>query len=238
MKVRLPMGRTAFFLGAFAFALVALLPLRLAADWFGLGERGLAAREATGSVWLGALKEAQLGPVPVGDVNARLGGLPLFVGRARLSLARDDEANPLRGAVSLSRHSFGIDNVTGQFRVGALFAPLPVAALDLDDVSAGFAAGQCRRAEGNVRATLTGEVAGIGLPSGLTGAATCAGDAVLIPLASQTGMERLDLRLFADGRYRIDLVIRPSDPAMQSRLTAAGFQNANGLFLRRIDGAF
>lgn len=232
------MGRTAFFLGAFAFSLAALFPLRLAADWFGLGERGLAAREATGSVWFGALKEAQLGPVPVGDVTARLNSLPLFVGRARLSLARDDEANPLRGAVGLSRHSFGADDVTGQFRVAALFAPLPVSMLDLDDVSVGFAAGQCRRAEGNVRATLVGEVGGIALPSGLTGAATCQGDAVLIPLASQTGMERLDLRLFADGRYRMDLTLRPSDAAMQARLTAAGFQNANGLFLRRIEGVF
>lgn len=238
MKVRLPMGRTAFFLGAFAFALVALLPLRLAADWFGFAGRGLAAREATGSVWFGALREAQLGPVPIGDVGARLNGLPLLLGRARVSIERDDEANPFRGAVSLSRHAFGIDDATGSLRVGALFAPLPIATLELDDVSAGFAAGQCLRAEGNVRASLSDEVAGIGLPSGMTGSASCAGDAVRIPLASQSGMERLVLSLFADGRYRIDLSVQPADPAMQARLSAAGLQPGNGGFVRRIEGAF
>ena len=61
MSFRLPFGRGAFFVAAFAFALVALFPLRLAIRWLGLDERGLAAREAEGSVWLGALKEAQLG---------------------------------------------------------------------------------------------------------------------------------------------------------------------------------
>ncbi|MDQ8755661.1 type II secretion system protein N [Sphingosinicella sp. LHD-64] len=238
MRIRLPMGRTAFFLGAFAFALLALLPLRLAADWFGFAARGLVAREATGSIWFGGLREAQLGPVPVGDVTARLNSLPLLLGRARVSLRRDDEANPFRGAITLSRHAFGVDDATGQLRVGALFAPLPVAMIEADDVSAGFANGQCARAEGNVRATLAGEVAGIGLPSGFAGTASCAGDAVLLPLASQTGMERLELRLFADGRFRADLSIRPTDEALRGRLVAAGFQEANGLALRRIDGRF
>lgn len=238
MRIRLPMRRTAFFLGAFAFSLVALLPLRLAGDWFGLADSGLAAREATGSVWLGALQEAQAGPVPLGDVAARLNTLPLFLGRARLSLWRDDETNPLRGAVTVTRHSFGMDDATGQLRAGALFAPLPIQAIELDAVSLGFGAGQCRRAEGRVRATLSGDVAGISLPSGLSGTVACAGDAALIPLASQSGMERLDLRVFGDGRYRIDLVVRPTDAAMQGRLTAAGFRPGNEGFVRRIDGSF
>ena len=83
----------------------------------------------------------------------------------------------------MSRGAFGVDDVTGQLRAGALLAPLPVAAFDLDDVSVRFIDGQCSRAEGNVRLTLAGEVAGIGLPSGLTGAASCADGAVAIPRA-------------------------------------------------------
>ena len=210
MKIRLPMGRTAFFLGAFAFALVALLPLRLAAGWFGFADRGLAARAATGSIWLGGLRDAQIGPVPVGDVSARLNVLPLLIGRARVSLGREGEANPFRGAATLSRHSFGIDDATGRLSVGALFAPLPVSALELDDVSFGFANGRCARAEGNVRATLAGQVNGVALPSGASGTVSCAGDAVVLPLVSQTGMERLVLRLYADGRHRADLDARPN----------------------------
>ena len=41
MRIRLPMKRTVFFLAAFAFSVVALIPLRVAVAWFG-GE-GLAA---------------------------------------------------------------------------------------------------------------------------------------------------------------------------------------------------
>ena len=85
MRLRLPLRRTAFFVAAFAFAAVALIPLRVATSWIG---GPLAAREATGSIWLGMLKEAQFGPVPLGDVQARLNVLPLLLGRARLSLSR------------------------------------------------------------------------------------------------------------------------------------------------------
>ena len=44
MRIRLPLGRSLFFLCAFLFALVALLPLRLALDWLGLDDKGFAAR--------------------------------------------------------------------------------------------------------------------------------------------------------------------------------------------------
>lgn len=238
MRVRLPLGRSLFFAAAFAFALMALLPLRLAIGWFGLEGRGLAAREASGSIWLGTLKEAQFGPVPLGDVEARLGTLPLFLGRARLALARRDEGGNFEGAVTVSRHSFGIDDASGQMRVGGLFAPLPLASLDLDDVSARFSGGLCEAAGGQVRAALSGEIAGLLLPGGLSGNARCDGGALLLPLAGQSGMERLDLRLYASGRYRIDLIVRPSDDAARDRLVAAGFALTRAGYARRIDGSF
>lgn len=238
MRFRLPMGRTAFFLGAFAFALLALLPLRLALGWLGVAGQGLAAREATGSVWLGALREAQLGPVPIGDVSARLNTLPLFLGRARVTLARHDETSPFEGAASVSRHAFGFDDVTGQLRLGGLLAPLPIAALDLEAFSAGFANGLCARAEGRVRATVAGEIGGLAMPAGLSGNAACAGDAVLVPLAGQSGMERLVIRLFADGRYRVELVVRPGDAALGPRLVALGFAPSGGGFVRVVEGQF
>ena len=62
----------------------ALLPLRLAIGWLGLDARGFAAREAIGSLWLGGVREAEFGPVPVGDVDARLATWPLLIGRARI----------------------------------------------------------------------------------------------------------------------------------------------------------
>lgn len=234
MPVRLPVGRTLFLLAFFAFALGALLPMRLAISWLGFAERGLTARAATGSVWSGALQEARIGPVALGDVGARLNFLPLFLGRARLAIAGADPAAPVEGAVTVSRHGIGFDDVTGRFRLAGLLAPLPVASLALNDVSAGFASGRCVRAEGRVQAAAAGELAG----AGLAGNARCDDGALLLPLASQTGMERLDLRLYADGRWRADLRIRPGDPATGARLLAAGFAITPAGYVRRIEGTF
>ena len=238
MRIRLPVGRTLFFVAAFLFALVALLPLRLALSWFGLDAHGLAAREASGTVWHGALREAQFGSVVLGDVEARLNTLPLLLGRARVSLERPDENGRFEGAATVTRRSFGLDDLSGQLRLGQTLAPLPIAALDLGDVTVRFSGGVCAAAEGLVRAAIAGEVGGVALPSGLSGNARCAGGALLLPLASRSGMEQLNLRIFADGRYRADLFVRPSDDAVRDRLLASGFTLARGGYAMRLDGRF
>ena len=239
MRIRLPVRRTVFFLAAFALALLVLLPLRLAAGWFDLGGKGLAAREAEGSLWLGRLREAQFGPVILGDVDARLNVLPLFLGRARLSLHRDEAAGGLLdGAVLVTRHSFGLEDLTGQLRTGTLFGPLPIATLDLDDVSIHFQGDQCESAEGQIRAGLSADVAGLGLPTALGGAVRCQDGAAMLPLAGQSGMEQLNLSVRASGRWRAEIVLRPTDPATIQRLTAAGFVPGAGGYVRRIDGSF
>lgn len=238
MKRRLTVARVAFFIAALAFVLVAVFPLRLALDWLGLEERGLAAREATGTIWFGALKEAQLGPVPLGDLETRLHAAPLLLGRARISLTRDDEADPFRGAVTASRHAFGIDDVSGQLRLGNALAPLPIGQIELNDVSAGFESGLCSRGEGQVRAILSGDAAALGLPAALTGNVRCAGDALLLGFAGPAGMERLQFRLFSDGRYRGDLSVRVSDTRIGQRLGAAGFRIGGQGFVRIYEGRF
>lgn len=237
MRFRLPLGRSLFVGAFFAFALIALLPLRVALGAFGFAELGVSARAATGSVWAGALQEAHIGPVALGDVGARLNLLPLLLGRARLSLAEPDEGAAFEGAVILSRHSFGFEDVSGRFRLGGL-SPLPVAGVELQDVSAAFAGGRCIRAEGRVRAAAGGELAAIGLASGLAGNARCADGALLLPLASQSGMEQLNLRLFADGRYRAEILVRSGDPAVLARLAAAGFRSVGNGYALRLDGSF
>ena len=137
-----------FFIAALAFALLAMLPLGLVSSWF----PGLAAREADGSLWLGVLKEAQFGGVPLGDVNARLNVLPLLIGRARLSLSRDGDADAFSGAVGVSRHGFAVDDLTGRLRTGALFAPLTPRSTRRRQRP--FHRTAAASAEGNVRAAL------------------------------------------------------------------------------------
>jgi general secretion pathway protein N len=225
-----------FFLCAFLFALVALVPLRLAIGWLALDKRGFAARDAAGSIWLGALSEAQLGPVPLGDLSARLRTLPLFVGRARIDLKRAGDENPFSGALSVSRHSFGIEDVSAALETGPAFAPLPVASLELGDLSIRFADGLCAVADGLVKATFGPDISGVTLPRSLSGNARCTDGALQLPLASQTGLERLDIRIRADGSYRANLILTSADPAARDRLIAGGFAQEGSGYVLRLTG--
>jgi general secretion pathway protein N len=206
MRLRRRWWRELLFLGALLFALVALLPLRIALDWAGFEAKGLSARQAEGSVWLGALAGARFGTIELGDVATRLRALPLLAGRARLDLA--PEGGTLRAGVSLSRHGFGIDDASGILTAPALEG-LPPPVLELDDLSVRFADGLCDHAEGLVKARFAGELAGVPLAAGFSGEARCDGRALLLPLVGPSGADRLDVRLFADGRYRIDAALRP-----------------------------
>jgi general secretion pathway protein N len=197
--------RKLFFLGAFLFSLVALLPLRIALDSLGFADKGLAARQADGSVWLGALAGARFGTVPLGDVGTRLRLLPLLAGRARLELEGTD--GPSAG-VTVSRHGVGIDDASGTIEVSGL-AGLPPATLDLADVSVRFGNGLCASADGLVKVRIAGELGGAPVSGGFSGQARCEGPALLLPLASQSRTDRIDVSLFADGRYRIDVNMRP-----------------------------
>jgi general secretion pathway protein N len=206
MRLRLRWWRELFFFGAFLFSLFALLPLRFAIDRLGFAERGLAARQAEGSVWLGALAEARFGNIPLGDVEARLRALPLLAGRARLDLRQDGEG--LRGGLTGSRHGFGIDDASGTIEAAGIEG-LPASAVDLADFSVRFGDGLCAAADGRVTLRAAGELAGAPLAGTFSGEARCDGPTLLLPLASQSGADRVDLRLFADGRYRVDAALRP-----------------------------
>ncbi|MGZ8287276.1 MAG: type II secretion system protein N [Allosphingosinicella sp.] len=206
MRLRRRWWREIFFVGALLFSLVALLPLRFALGWLGFADKGLAAREATGSVWLGALAEARFGDAALGDVATRLRFLPLLIGRARLDLEQADDG--FSGAVTVSRHGFGIDDATGRIEAPAL-PDLPSPTLDLSDLSVHFADGLCVHAEGMVKARFAGEFGSVPLNASLSGEARCDGQALLLPLVGQSGSDRLEVRLFGDGRYRVDAALRP-----------------------------
>jgi general secretion pathway protein N len=239
-RIRLTTGPTALFLALFVAALIVFMPLRLALGWFGFGDQGLTARSVSGTIWGGRLTQARFGDLGIGDLSAGLSPWPLFVGRARVDLAaREGSVGPrLTGAVGVTRHSFGVDDLTASLPTGRIFAPLPVTALDLEEASARFTDGACERAEGRVRATLSGDVSGIAVPPTLSGTMRCDGEALLIPLASAAGTEGSTVRLFQDGRYRADLTLNPSDPAAGEKLRLAGFGQTGQGWQLSIDGRF
>ena len=195
----------------------------MAADWLALGERGFAAREAQGSLWSGRLDDARFAGVTLGDLRVRMNPLPLLALRARIGFERPGGGDQA-GMLTLTRNGVALGDATARLPLGSMFAPLPLAAIDLADVSARFHRGRCLFAGGRVNARLGGEVAGLSLSGGLAGNARCDRGALLLPLVSQSGMERIDLRFFEGDRYRADFIVRERDPAMQKRLLDAGFE--------------
>ena len=238
-RIRLTTGPMAFFGAAFVIALILFLPMRLAVGWFGLGETGLAAREVRGTMWSGSLHEASFGDLALGDLGAALSPLQLLLGRARVDLAghADMPARRVHGAITVSRHSFGVDDMTATLPAGGVFAPVPVSALDLEDVSVRFQDGNCARAEGRVRATLAGDIGGISLGQGLSGTARCDAGALLLPLTSQAGTEAIALRLWGTGRFRAELTVQPTDPVAEQKLVLSGFQPGPKGYTLSIEGS-
>jgi len=212
------------------------LPLRLAAGWVGLGEAGLSAREVRGSVWGGTLSEARIAGVPLGDLRAGLDPLPLLAGRARMNLERPGD-DALKGGISIGRHEMGIDDVTARLPLGTVLAPLPVAAIDLDDVSVRFRDGLCVSAEGSARAAIEGGTAVPVLGGTLGGNARCENGALLLPLINQSGTGRIAVRLFGGGRYRADLLVR-GDEGLRDKLRGAGLAPRPEGFGLSVEGVF
>ena len=236
-RIRLTTRQGLLFGAVFVIALIALLPMRLVLSWIGLGDAGLTARSAEGSVWWGSLTEARFGDLAVGDLNAHLSPFYLLIGRAHVALDRQDGVQPLHGAISISRRSLGLDDITASLSAGAVFAPIPVTGVDLSNVSVRFENGECVRAEGRVKATLSGEVGGIALGQGMSGAAKCDSGALLLPLVSQSGVETANIRLWQAGRFRAEMTVQPVDAAAGAKLVLSGFRPGPRGYVLAVEGA-
>lgn len=233
-------GPGALFLACFVLALICFIPLRLALGWFGLAEQGMTAREVTGSIWAGRLREARFGQIALGDVSAGISPVYLMTGRVRISLKGQAiaPAPQLAGVIGVSRHGFALEGVTASLPVGNVFRPVPVTMLELDNVTARFIGGRCDEANGRVRAAMAGEIGGVAAPASLTGMARCDAGALLLPLTSADGAEGSAIRLWPDGRYRAELTLRPGDPAADARLQASGFVATDRGMQLAIEGRF
>jgi general secretion pathway protein N len=217
------------FIGVLILALLALCPLGAGIAMSGLGKSGLSARQAIGTIWSGSLIDAHMGPVPLGDVDVGLRPLALLTVRAELGISG-------LGRVTAAPGSMGIGNVTAKLALGRVFAPLSLDVLDLNEVSVRFASDKCDSAEGRVRATFTGDVGGMDMTSGLSGTARCDAGELLLPLVSQSALQRLTMRISGEGRWRALLSVNTNDPAITTKLIATGFQLIAGNYILRLSG--
>lgn len=239
-RFRLRTGRAALFGALLAIGLLVFLPLRLVLGIAGVADAGLTARAAEGSVWAGRLRDARLADIALGDLDAHLSPWSLLLARARIQLDSDVDtpARAVHGAIGVSRNGVRADDVDATIAPGRLLAPLPVTGLTLEALSVRFEDGACVAAEGRVRASLAGDVAGVAMPASLSGAVRCEGRALLVPLTSQAGAERVDLRIEGTGRYRATVTLQPADATALARLTTLGFAEGPGGYALSVEGRF
>ena len=207
--------------------LAVVLPMALPAD------SGIAARKAEGSIWEGILRDVTVAGLPLGDTGIALDVLPLVIGKARLGFA----SNVLRGIVETSSGRVGLADATGVIDLAGRLRPLPVSRLTLEGVTTEFRDQRCAVARGRVRADVAGDVGGLSLPGGLSGTVRCDGNEIVVPLVGQSGMERIDLRITQNGKWRADLSVRTTDPTIAARLLSSGFSTGPGGYTIRVTGA-
>ena len=231
-----PRTRIALFL-LFSFGLILFMPMRTALGLTGLERVGVAARDVRGSIWSGRIDQLMLGTMPVGSVRAALSPISLLMARVRIDIWRQDGgAADLSGALTAGVGRIGIDDVTGTVPLGRSFAPLPIGSLIMEDVTAYFSGDRCGHAEGRVRAQMVGQFPGLNLSQGLSGAVSCDGDALLLPLVSQSGLEKVNLRIWRSGRYIAEMRVETADAGLTDALAKAGFAGVDGTRLLKVEG--
>lgn len=209
----------------FLAALILFMPLRMA-----VGGEGVSARKVEGILWDGSIRDLRIGRLAIGDVNARLKFWPLFLGRAQILLSRGDAqfAPGIEGSVTRRPSGFSVDNMRVSFPVGQFFAPLPAQNIELQDFSVRFGAGRCISADGSVRLTLPGGIPGFDAANGMLGKPRCSQGDLLVPLSSQSAMERIDIRLKADGNYTATIFFSGDRLDQSAALGMAGFKAVAG----------
>lgn len=220
------MTRRSYTIAAALLLLVAFgafIPLRTVVS----GDQ-ITARKVEGIIWDGSIRDLRLNKVPIGDVNARVKFLPLLLGRVEIALSRGDApfAPGINGSVTKRFGGISIDRFNATLPIGALFEPLPVEDIILQDFSARFSGGRCAEASGGVRMTLTKAIPGLDLSNGLLAKPRCDRGQLLIPLLSQSATEHVDIRLSADGSYSVIILLEGDNSENAGTLSLAGFRKS------------
>lgn len=223
-------------LGITLLALVGLFPLRLAVAWSDLGQMGFTARYVAGTIWFGRIGDLHLKSQPIGTLEVTVSPLALLFGTIDMRFDRlDSPEGPLAGNL-IAGSSRGIRSTSGRIAVADMFAPVPIGALELKDVTMLFRNGQCFDASGRITPIITVPLPGVRLDSGLSGAVECDGERARVVLSSASGAERIDFYVQESGDYRARMSIRSSDPLVNSGLAVFGFRpTPQGLSLS-VDG--
>jgi general secretion pathway protein N len=224
-------------LGAAAvLAIIAFFPLRLALGLSDLGSIGFTARQVEGSIWSGRIGELHMRSQSLGTVDVALDPLALLIGTISMRFSRlGSPEGPLEGRL-LAGFTRGLIDTSGRIAVGDMFAPLPIAALDLDQVTIRFRDGRCEQASGTLRPIIAAPVPGLTFDTGLAGTVQCDGARARVRMVTPSGAERLEFYVRDSGQYRAWMSIRNSQPYVAGALASFGFRPSPQGMTLTVDG--
>lgn len=222
--------------GIAALALIGTFPLRIALGWSDLERIGFAARQVAGTIWYGRIGELHLRSQPLGTLEVALDPAAVLIGDIGMRFNRlDNPDGPLEGRL-VAGFSRGLVDTSGRIAVGQMFAPLPIAALELHKVTVVFRDGRCERAAGRVSPMLAAPVPGLNLASGLSGAVECDGKRARVEMETPSGSERIDFFVQDSGEYRGWISVRNQDPVVTVALAVLGFRPSPDGMTLQVDG--
>jgi general secretion pathway protein N len=230
--------RSVWLVAGLLLAMLAFFPLRHALTIAGVARLGLSAAQIEGTIWHGRIVGLRLGEAELGDVGVRFLPLQLLLGRAHIALLRESaHAAPLRASVVVGFNRREIKAMNGTMMLGARLVPLPVDSLEFVDAHARFSGSGCAEAGGFARARVSLPAPFPPLDEGLVGTLRCDGAAVLLPLAGRSGMERLSLRFWPDGRASAQMLLRVDGSMDGAPLLRLGFVRAGQDYVLTLEQA-
>lgn len=209
--------------GIMALALFGLFPLRVALGLSDLERIGFTARQVAGTIWYGRIGSLHLRSQPLGTFEVQLDPFALLIGNISMQFERMEDPQGLLEGQLVAGFGRGIKHANGRIAAGDMFAPLPVEAFELQDVTVLFRNGVCIEAEGRVTPVITAPIPGLQL-GGLSGALQCDGERARVQMTSAAGAERVEFYVSSSGRYRGWLSVRTTAPGISSALALLGFR--------------
>ena len=243
----IPRGWILAFILVFLLAcIIATFPIRLFLSWSGAEDRGLSARQVSGSLWSSRLDEVQIGSLNLGRrLEARLSPLGLFAGRMEIRVAGiSDGQSRLVGRIRLGSigrgGERGVTALSGTIFPARRFDMVQVDMVHMENVEALFdEKEQCRTASGRIKIQVSIAIVEPRLTESLSGALRCNNGRLEARLISQSGQERLIINTDASGQYQMQLVLNAEQTAiMADVLIALGFRDSSDTFVLERTGQF
>lgn len=222
--------------GLVALAIVALFPLRLALGLSDLRSIGFTARQVEGTIWSGRIGELHMRSQPLGTVDVALDPFALLIGNISMVFNRLDNPDGALEGRLVAGFTRGLIGTSGRIAVADMFAPLPIAALELDKVTIKFRDGRCDKASGQVRPIISAPVPGVAFDAGLSGTVECDGQRARVRMASPSGAERVEFYVRESGEYRGWMSVRNNQPDVTGALSTFGFRPSPQGMTLTVDG--